>query len=372
MKIVLVNILGAVGVRFLGVVVLSLLVCFGGWGGEIGGITLEISEATANVGDTAEIVVNLTSTTDSPATLIISLGYDPLKVAPFTEFFEFTVRDFVTGLPVEDGSGNVLTETSAVRLDSVVEALGKVVETEIQGTGFIDILVTGNNATLIPDGPLLTVAFELLSGSVENETVLLDGVASDAEDGLGFSSSASTATGETIPVDVIDGGIVVGCTAAETPVGLMVGGTNPESVELSWDAVLDPNAEYRVFRNDVPLLASAVPIGEGWQTETFFSDITAPAAEVMGGAGCLGVPMVTLVPQFYWVKSRTFETGCESGFGDAPVEGFRGAKKIIAGAVSASALPQSAGGADGLLMGLVVLLFVAFGGRSPLGRRVPG
>ena len=374
MNIALDDNFGVAWVRCLGVLVLSLLICFGGYGGEIGAITLEISETMANVGDTAEIAVSLVSTTDSPVTLTILVGYDPLKVAPSTEFFEFAVRDFSTGLPIEDVDGNVITRTSAVRLESRLEDLGKVVETEIEEGGFVNLVLSGLNDIEISDGLLFTVAFEVLAGSAENETAVLDGVASDMPVFLGgreFASAGATMMAERIIVNIIDGGIMVGCTAAETPVGLAVGGTNAETVELSWDAVLDPNAEYRVFRNDVPLLDSALPIGEGWQTATFFSDITAPVAEVLGPAGCLGFPLVTVVPQFYWVKSRTSETGCESGFGDSPVEGFRSAKKIVVGSVSASAFPPSGGGADVLLMGLVVLLFVVFGGRrSPFVQKV--
>jgi hypothetical protein len=350
---------------FLSCIVLPLTVGVGAWSGEIGAITLEIGEASGNIGDTAEIVVSLTSTTDSPATVILSLEYDPLKLEPFDEFFEFTVLDFVSGEPLVDGGGNVVTETGAVRLDASVVALGKIVDTEVQLGGVIDILVTGNNASPIPDGPLMTIAFELLSGGAENETLVLDGVATDAGEGFDFFSSASTAAGEAIPISIIDGGIMVGCTAAETPTGLAVGSIRSESVTLTWDAVSDSTAEYRVYRNDVPLVAGATPIGGGWQTETSFVDITATVPEVIGGSGCLGVPMVTVVPHFYWVKSRAVATGCESGFANAPVEGFRGAKKINVDAVSASAMPTSWGGADSLLMGLLVVVFLVLRGGTP-------
>lgn len=378
MKIALVNIIGGAGRGCLGVLVLSLVFCLGGFGGEIGPITLVIGETMANVGDTAEIAVSLTSTTNSPASLILSLRYDPLKVAPFTSFFEFTLRDIFTDEPIEDESGNVITQTRAVRLDPGVAALGKTVELDIKGAGFIDILVFGANDTVIPDGPLFTVAFEVLSGSAENETVVLDGLDSDMPvlfEGEEFFSSAGTddIVSLHIPVVVVDGGVMVGCTEAETPVGLAVGATQSDSVELSWDAVTDPNAEYRVFRSDEPSLVSAVPIGEGWQSATSFSDITAPVPEVIAGAGCFGVPIVTVVPQFYWVKSRVLETGCESAFAEEAVQGFRGAKKINVGAVSASTLPSFSGGGDVVLMGLLVALFVVMGGgRSWLWGKAAG
>ena len=80
--------------------------------------------------------------------------------------------------------------------------------------------------------------------------------------------------------------------------------------------------EYRVYRSRTNSAGSAAPIGEGWQTEATFSDITALLPQTEVGEGCNAPDVTTEVRYFYWVKARS-EEGCESSLSATSAEGFR-------------------------------------------------
>ena len=90
---------------------------------------------------------------------------------------------------------------------------------------------------------------------------------------------------------------------------------------MSWSPVTGENVEYRVYRASTDNPASAIPIGEGWQTGTTFNDITAQVPVVMPGP-CNLPGMAEPVSYFYWVRAREGE-GCESALSATPAEGYR-------------------------------------------------
>ncbi len=338
-------------------------------------ITLGIGDGTTNVGDTVEILVDIDSGDTQPSTMVIFIAYDPAKIAPVGNAFEFTFTDD-NGDPVLDSDGNAITFRSIVRPEAALTGRNKAIDTEVLDEGVLGIAIQGGTAR-IPDGPLLTATFRVLDAASPNDQLALDGVNESApipvtneqgEVSVVFSSAAASIdNGQggqqtvSIPVTHADGIVTVGCQpVAATPQNVTASEGRPDAVVISWDAVATVGAEYRVFRSSDQDLDNAVPLGSGWSPSTFFTDITAQAP-AMTGTGCSCNANPEVIRYFYWVRARTPQ-GCEGDFSDPPVSGYRGAAKAASANATTKArvYPQGtvAGGEIPLALGAAAAMRV--------------
>ncbi|MBI2431922.1 MAG: hypothetical protein HYV26_03535 [Candidatus Hydrogenedentes bacterium] len=328
-------------------------------------IRITLGSGVGNPGDTVEITLSLVSGNTPPETMVLFLNYDPDLVEPFTEFYEFIQTD-LAGNPVRDDDGNVITTTSAVRPEAAVLDADKLIQSEIEAD-YISIAIVGINAVSIPDGLLATVAFRIQPGTAGVESIPIDG------DEVFSSASRGDSPGEeiSIPVEMTDGAIEIGCVPPSAPTGLTASQNQPDAVELSWNAVAIAGAEYRVFRNTVVDINTAVPLGEGWQTETSFTDLTALAPEISGPPACPPLQEVQEIRYNYWVVVRGAD-GCISEFSSPPVVGFRGAATAAPAGLTAQA---STAAPTLLIYGLLLFTLVFKGARTSVsvarGRRCP-
>lgn len=336
-------------------------------GGPAGALTLTLTGGTANIGDTAEVSVGLGSGGAAPSSVVVFVQYDPAKLAPYMDFYEFIVQD-LEGHPLVDNEGNVITKRSAVRPEASINTAVKLVETEVHGAkGVLGIAIVGKNTNEILDGPMVTIAFEILSGAQENEYIAVNGIGS-AENGVllahGTAKSSAAGSGaQAIAVDIQDGQVHVGCTPAETPAGVTATQGQSDAVVVSWNAVADANARYRVYRSTAQDSSTAVPLGEGWQSGVAFQDFTAEVPVSSGGCSC--APTYTPVRYYYWVKAQN-EFGCESDFSTPPAEGYRG--KAKSAVLTARILPGTFG--DGCVVLGVVGVCAVFHRRRGIRRTV--
>ena len=321
----------------------------------VGSVTVALGEGTTNAGDTVEIPVFLTTGAEKPSVLVLFIEYDHTKLAPFLGFYEFTYTE-LDGTPALDEDGNAIVLTSAVRPNPALDALGKVVSTGVNPDGnqignlpdgVFSLAVLGLD-TAIPDGEILTIAFEVLEAAQPNDSLTIRGVPADDpilipnENGFyeEFASSASTGTGQRLTVNHTDGLVQIGCDAAETPANVTATRNRADGVLVSWTPVTDATGvpEYRVFRGALADVNTAVPIGSAWQTETSFLDITAAVPIIVGEGGCAGAPDTVVTEYYYWVKARTADVGCESAFQTLGTLGYRTLAKTLA---AARALPPA-------------------------------
>ena len=309
-------------------------------------ITIALGDAVANVGDTVEVPVYLTAGAAAPTVLILFIRYDPDKLAPFPEYYEFIFTDAL-GNPEVDENGNTITVESAVRPEPSLEAADKLVETGVLPDGVqsgflppgvfsIGVFGFDFEQVPIPEGKLFTIAFEVLDGAVLGETLVIEGVGMDnpvqvtGEDGQGGPiaqeafSTASDGSAIRITVNPVDGNVVLGCTPADTPSNAAATQNRADGVLVTWAAIADQDAEYRVFRSTLADVNTAVPLGDAWQIGTEFLDITAAVPLNIGG-GCGANSVVT--DYYYWVKARS--SGCESAFQSLGTLGFRSGGKSL-------------------------------------------
>lgn len=301
-------------------------------------ITIEIGQGTGNPGSAVELLVELTTGSTAPSTIVLFLEYDPEKLAPNETYYEFIQTDL---------EGNPVSVSAPARPESAAIDSDKQVTHAIPVPGRLILLILGLNTNIIESGPLATVALDILSGGA-GETLDVTG---------GAESSATAPDGTTrIPINFVDGTVLAGCDPAETPTGVTATQGLPDRVDISWNAVATPNAEYRVYRNTQNDPATAAPLGTAWVTGTTFSDLSALPPDAGGIAGCclFGEPIP--VQYYYWVKART-ETGCESALSATPAIGYRGSGKLAAGEPASAA-------ADGLVLGLAAFLLCAYSRRS--------
>jgi len=270
-------------------------------------VTFIVGEGTGNPGDVAELPVSLESGGTRPAALTLILEYDPEKVSPEETYYQFVQEDL---------EGEPTVATAPVRPDQTLLDAQKLVSHNIPFPGQLRLVIVGLNTLEIGDGPLVTAAFRLVSGG-SGEFVAVVG---------GDESSATSAGAAEIPVAFVDGGILVGCDPAEAPSAVQATQGLKDRVEVTWDPVATPGAQYRVYRSDDADPAHAVPLGMGWESATRFSDVTARPAQTSGGFACCPPGEVIVFQYYYWVKART-ASGCESAFSAAPALGYRGAAK---------------------------------------------
>ena len=312
-------------------------------------ITLTLGQTFTNPGDTFEIPIFLNSENTEPSTIDIWIKYDPNKVEPFGEFYEFIIETS-PGVPAVDDDGNTLTTRSIARPEAALDGLGKVIESEVHDTEGVIIIVIFGNTNAIPDGQILTLPFQTLPGALANDTIPIDGVASDESVEIFVESAGQNVAGQssaavTLPagskcfdVASTDGEVQMACTpVAETPTNVNASQGNADKVAITWNPVLTALAQYRVYRSETNNINNAIPIGSGWTTDTFFNDITASVPVELAAAGC--TPQIAEVHYWYWVVART-PAGCEGNFSSPSAEGWRGeaAKKFNAREAGTSTL----------------------------------
>lgn len=295
-------------------------------------IALSIGQATANRGDTALVSIELQVGNTRPTNMVVWLRYDPTKIQPDVNAFEFIARD-LAGNPILDNQGQVITSHGAVRREQAVIDAGKQVEAEVHAEGALGIAVQGLNDATIAPGLILTVAFKVQNGVAENEVVDIEGAEStdpvQFTDGgelqTAFSSAhyqgANDQQGD-LSVEVSDGRITVPCTTPNAPTAVTATQGQPDAVVVSWTASTSPNVQYRVYRALTNDAAAAQPLGTGPQAATTFSDITA-LAPIQPSTGCACNAQATITHYFYFVRAVA-PSGCESEFSTPGAEGFRG------------------------------------------------
>ena len=138
-----------------------------------GSITLGVGDTVSNIGDAAEVTVSLDSGVADPATIIFFIKFDPLKLEPYADYYE--IVSTVLGEPVVDNQGNTVTHLGPMRPEQSVLDAGKGVDVQTH-TGVVAVSITGLNTAAIPEGTLLTLAFRILGGAQENETLALDAI----------------------------------------------------------------------------------------------------------------------------------------------------------------------------------------------------
>ncbi len=327
--------------RILAVVLAATLGCAvpGAWAAGTATATVEVN-APSNVGDVAEVGINLDYSDVAPTVMIVYLAFDNMRLATAQDYYESIPVDS-QGNPVRDGDGNVQATLSAVLSAPEVAAAGKTVSVAYYATlddnvgrGGIGIVVAGLNTDPLPKGKVLTVAFRVLNNNHNNDVLALYGVDSVHPAIISshlVASSASASTSESIALTVPDGSIALGCARPGVPSGVTASQNQTDRVDIAWTGTA--GLEYRVFRSagSDPLAAQA--LGDSWTTATTFEDVTADAATVITSAGCFKKGVYETIPYNYWVKSRDPIGACESDYSSPAAQGWRAsAAKVIAAA----------------------------------------
>lgn len=333
-----------------------------------GAIQVAIEESPANPGDTVEVGVRLTASDVPPAVIVLFIAYNPAKLTPFEDFYEFVLRD-LAGNPQRDNEGNAIVRRSAVRPEAALEDAGKVADVAFHpAEGVVGISMAGLNAQSIGNGLLFTLAFQVEDAAGANERIVLRGVEEVDPVILADTPTFSTAAANEFDQDntrlnvvISDGAVQMGCfPVAAVPEGLTATMDRADEVLLSWDQAAN-STEYRVFRSRTNNLSNAQALGSGWTTETTFSDVSALQPEILDAGGCFRDPTFEPVRYFYWVKARSVG-GCESDGFSAPAEGFRtGAKSWTS--QSASTSPGARGASVLLMLALGTLVVTRFSKR---------
>lgn len=339
-------------------------------------ITLRLGSTTGNPGDTAEVSLELVADGTLPSALILYIAYDEASIQPFESAYERIARDAFTGMPLEDEDGNTIVTQSALLPDPAVDDGNYGVDYQVHtGFGAIAISIIGAGGAEIPAGPLFTLAFRIDEAVADGSMVDVMGVVEGQEillpDGNGvraFATSAADADANALSYTYEDTVVVVGCVPGNAPTGVSATQNRSDGVSVSWSAVAGTGVEYRVYRNTTNSTTTATPIGEAWQTETTFLDITARVPEVIPGDGCLVPPTTSEVRYYYWVRART-EVGCESAFSSPAAEGLRTAAKQQVQAAGIVDIGRGGMGRMVAYLGLMAaLLLLGRAGR----RRAPG
>jgi hypothetical protein len=302
-------------------------------------ILLSIGEGTGNVGDTALVSIELSVGNTRPTNMVVWLRYNPAKVQPDTNAFEFTVVD-LEGNPLRDNQNNVITSRGPVRREQSLITANKQIDSEVHAEGALGIAVQGLNDATIAPGNILTVAFKVLPGVAENEVIAIEGA--EELDPVQFtdggvletaSSSANYTNGSgaeaELGVEISDGRVVVPCTQPDAPTNVQATQGQPDAVVVSWTGIAQAGARYRVYRSATNDAASALPLSTGPQSATTFNDITALGPVTPTGCACNAEPQLTRY--FYFVRTVS-AGGCESEFSTPGAEGYRGAAKAASAA----------------------------------------
>lgn len=293
----------------------TLLISWGTGAAALTPLTFTIGESTGNPGSSCEVGIDLEVGDTAPSTIVLFIEYDPDKLAPNGTYYQFTQE----GL-----EGATETVTAAARPESAITAAGKTLVCDTSLDGVMSLVILGGTTTL-GNGSLVTVAFDVLSETVgeEIDVVVVDG------------SAATPSAGE-IPINAVDGAVLVGCDPADTPAGVAASQHLEDYVEVTWDAVATANAEYRVYRSETDDPATAQPLGSAWQAETEYADATAAGVPDVGGCCPHSGDSGTIY--YYWVKARAAD-GCEGELSAASAVGFRTGGKSYASPASVAGDP---------------------------------
>lgn len=318
---------------------MALTVC-GFAAGTTSPLTVTLGPAGANIGETAEMPVSLQSSGTAPATVILFLSYDAAKLAPDTTYYSISQN----GL-----SGAVQAGKSAVRPEIKTVTADKFVDTEVY-SGVLAIAVTGMNTATLGNGICLSVAFKVLAGAQENEDIPvtgLDATQSTVQLANGPAlSSAASASAQAISVSFVNASLHVGCSAIDTPTGVIATQGQSTGVTVAWTAIADASAAYQVLRGSSSDASTAIAVSD-WQSAVSFDDTLTSAPVQTSAGGCFSNPTYTYTHYYYWVKARN-AAGCESGLSTPAADGYRGVAKALA---AAGDLMLSAGMVIALVLG---------------------
>ena len=328
-------------------------------------ITLSFDSTSASAGDTVEVSLSMSIEGDGPESMIIFLAYDPAALTPNEDEYELILRNPVSGERILDDDGNTMAVRRAVLPADSLGNVEKTVDSEVfSDEGVVGVSIAGLNTNVIPAGPLFTVAFTV-SGDLGNGTMtdvigLSDGNAIVVPDGSGGVTPAATSASRSenggmsavaVSYGFQDVTLSIGCEPPETPSGVTATQDRSDGVSVSWSAIATTGAEYRVFRSTTNLSNTALPLGDGWQSNTSFTDVTALVPETSTGDGCTMPSQTNEVRYFYWVKARTSD-GCQGALSTDSAEGFRvsASKVAAAGAMPLAGTPLLYGAAVVLLL----------------------
>jgi hypothetical protein len=328
-------------------------------------ITLSLVSTNGSAGDTVEVSLTMSIEGSGPESMIVFLAYDPDALSPKDDEYEIILRNAVSGEPLLDDDGNTMVVRSAVLPSDSLGDVDKTVDSEVfSDEGVVGVSIAGLNTNVVPAGLLFTVAFtvspDLGNGSTTEVIGLSDDNAVVVPDGSGGATPAATSASRSedggmsavaVSYGFQDTELSVGCEPPETPAGVSATQDRSDSVLVNWSAVGTTGAEYRVFRSTTNLSNTALPLGDGWQSNTSFMDVTALVPETSTGDGCTMPSQATEVRYFYWVKARTVD-GCQGALSNDSAEGFRvQAKKVVtAGAMPLAGTPLLYGAALVLLL----------------------
>lgn len=332
-------------------------------------------DALSQVGGVVEVSMDLDYGLTAPASLVLFVSYETARLAPATSYFEVVVRN-LDGTPMRDLLGNVVSRNTGVYPAPALAAAGKIVEAEYvaplaepAGRGLVGVVITGLNSSPVPKGAVLTLAFNVLEANFVNDTVPVFGVDADRPAVHGsrvLASSASAASGQRLDVAVNDGLVSLGCEGPAAPANVAASTDRTADVRVTWDA--EEGMEYRVLRALPGSPARVTALGEGWVTGGSFTDITAPAPDILNLAGCFRLGTFRPELALYSVKSRAVGDNCES-MPSEPVQGYRAAanSSAVTKRLSASGAVPASGG---MLMTALMLAGLAAGARN--GKRRAG
>ena len=300
-------------------------------------VTLTFGQVFTNPGDTFEIPVFLEYEDTPPSTVNIFVDYDGTKIEPFGDFYETVLMDEF-GDPVQDEDGNSFTVRSIVRPEAPLVDGDFLLDTVVhddESAIAISLIAQGPNKgdRELPEGHILTIPFRTLPGAVAFDTIDIDGLADNEaiqifdddlqENVLKQSNAAVTTPGgvRCYYINCADGEVQMACfPVAEVPQNVSATQGLEDKVTISWTGIQTLNARYRVYRSDDSNFSNAVPLGEGWSTDTFFDDYSALAPVELSSPGCQTQFME--VHHYYWVVAQT-PAGCEGDFSSV-AEGWRG------------------------------------------------
>ncbi len=301
--------------------------------------TLSLEGTQVGLGGTTEIPVRLTSSGTAPTSLLVFITYETDKLVPHDDFWEVTEVDAL-GYPVIDDAGNTNSISTPVRLADELQRDGKTTDSTIYPEGVLGVVISGADDTPIEDGLLMVVAFRTVEDALPNEVSDVAGVPTDAPialDGEQVASSAASGTAESIDV-AFDNTVritLLDCDPADAPGALTVTDQRPGGVLITWDAVEELGALYRVFRGEDGNSDNAIPLGDGWSPATSYVDITAAAPTVDLSGGCSKKGGTLVSNYYYWLQMKSL-TGCDSPLGSRSGTGARDEAPEVSRSASAS------------------------------------
>jgi len=295
-------------------------------------VVITISDTVENAGETVEVPIHIASLGTEPEVLILVVEFDPTLLAPATEYYEFVQSDL---------EGNVTTKLSAVRPSQALRDRDMIVLPSFDRRGAVSVAIFALGEITIPDGLLLTLALEIAPEAEEGQAL---GVRGDSR-----NSSAADGDASHLSLEMVNGEIRIGCTPPPAPGNIAASQGQGSGVTVTWSPIAELGAVYRVYRSRQDSPDTAMPLGEGWQTGTSFTDLSAEAPSLQPQPGCLVPDLAEHVNYHYWVRARRPD-GCASAFSADSALGYRGAAKAATQSrLTPEALP-AAGSVEGRLI----------------------